>query len=390
MRPYELRLSVPQNIPSYRSKALFYWSPDQPGTIIATLNKKKVGPKLGIVGPVPRPNIDFVRLATAVFAADRSTPRAGGGSNWSRRDFELTIPVFDPDAWTAVAPRLVPLLQFLTGDHWSLRFMRGRSGPESVAKPLTDIERVVLLSGGADSACGALFSRNELGDTSQVFVSHVGATALSPFQQKAAHAVEALLPGGEIHHRQYGIRRRSKQVNGLTYDNEYSSRSRSLLFLSLGLAEASIYNVELWVPENGFASLNPPLGPERRGSLSTRTTQPAFLAALPPILADAGVHSALRNPCERMTKAEMFSCVTELVGRHNASDFLSATHSCAHTGQRAFGIPVSTQCGVCFGCTVRRSAFEASGLTDKTKYLQATTTQLEAVRRQQERRTRHS
>ncbi len=371
-RPYELRLTVPQTVPTGRSKDLFYWSTGHPGTVVATMNHKPVGPKLGQIGPVPRPNIDFVRLATAVFAADRSTPRARGGSNWSRRDLELTVPVFDPDAWRAIEPRLSPLLQFLTGDRWALRFVAGRSATETVRKPLTDIERVVLVSGGADSACGALFSRAELGDASQVFVSHLGALNLAPYQNGVVEAVRSLLPGGALHHRQINISRRKQQVDGVSYGQETSSRSRSLLFLSLGLAEAALHNVELWVPENGFASLNPPLGPERRGSLSTRTTQPAFLAELPAVLVDAGVHSDLRNPCERMTKGEMFTKAAQLVGDDEAAEMLSSTHSCAHTGHRPVGVPMRTQCGVCFGCTVRRAAFAASGLEDSTEYLTAT------------------
>jgi hypothetical protein len=375
---YELRLTVPQTVPAGRSKEIFYWSTAHLGTVVATMNHKPVGPKLGQIGPVPRPNIDFVRLATAVFAADRSTPRARGGSNWSRRDFELTVPVFDPDAWNAIEPRLSPLLQFLTGDRWALRFVPGRSAAETVKKPLTDIERVVLVSGGADSACGALFSRAELGDANQVFVSHLGATNLAPSQNGVVEAVGTLLPGGEIHHRQINIGRRRQQIDGASYGNETSSRSRSLLFLSLGLAEAAIHGVELWVPENGFASLNPPLGPERRGSLSTRTTQPAFLAELPKVLADAGVHSDLRNPCERMTKGEMFTKAAQLVGDDEAAGLLSGTHSCAHTGHRPVGVPMRTQCGVCFGCTVRRAAFAASDLDDTTEYLSATTPTISA------------
>ncbi len=36
---------------------------------------------------------------------------------------------------------------------------------------------------------------------------------------------------------------------------------------------------------------------------------------------------------------------------------------------RAFGIPLSTQCGVCFGCVVRRSAFKSAGIPDATAYI---------------------
>lgn len=365
MPTYALRLTVPQSVPSGRSRELFYWSAEHQGTIQAPF-----GPRLGRLGPVPEPNIDLVRLAIAVFAADRSTPRKSGRSNWSRREFSLTVPVFDPAAWQAITPRLVPLLEFLTGDRWNLDFVLGRSPKEAVSAAKDGIERVVLVSGGADSACGALFSRAELGvEAGQAFVSHLGARNLAGFQRDVVSGVETLMPGAEIDYVQSCINRRRLQIDGARYRNESSSRSRSLLFLSLGLAVASIHGVELWVPENGFASLNPPLGPERRGSLSTRTTHPLLLSELPSVLEDAGVHAHLRNPCERSTKGEMFHQAAELVGSRQASAFLSATHSCAHTGQRAYGISSTAQCGVCFGCLVRRAAFLASGLSDESSYL---------------------
>ena len=75
-----------------------------------------------------------------------------------------------------------------------------------------------------------------------------------------------------------------------------------------------------------------------------------------------------------MTKGEMFSRVAEFVGRDAASDLLSATHSCGHTGQRNFKISPLQHCGVCFGCLLRRASFLASGLTDQTSYLSARTT----------------
>lgn len=371
MPAFELRLKVPNSVPAGRSREIFYWSASHSGSIAAPF-----GPRLGRLGPVPTPNVDLVRLAVAVLAADRSTVRKVGRANWSRRDFSLKVPVSDPGAWSAITDELVPLLAFLTGDTWQLEFVLGRPPKEKVAEPDVDIARVVLLSGGADSACGALFSRHEVPDANQVFVSHLGATMMAPFQRRVAAAVADLIPGGELHHKQLGVRRRRRQIDGVAYRSESSSRSRSLLFLSLGLAVAAIHGVELLVPENGFASLNPPLGPERRGSLSTRTTQPYFLATLPAVLAKAGVHATLRNPCERMTKAEMFTQAASLVGNARASTFLSDTHSCAHTGHRAYGIPISTQCGVCFGCLVRRAAFRASGLTDTTDYLAPTTPDL--------------
>ena len=125
----------------------------------------------------------------------------------------------------------------------------------------------------------------------------------------------------------------------------------------------------LWIPENGFASLNPPLDPNRRGSLSTRTTHPAFLQGLESALAAVGAHASIENPFTALTKGEMFRKAAELVGADKAAAFLSATHSCGQTGQRAFRLPVTRQCGVCFGCVVRRASFEAAGLKDETEYI---------------------
>ena len=70
----------------------------------------------------------------------------------------------------------------------------------------------------------------------------------------------------------------------------------------------------------------------------------------------------------RMTKGEMFRAAADQFGDAKLRSFLSATHSCGLTGQRAFGIPTTTQCGVCFGCVVRRAFFAAAGLVDTTTY----------------------
>jgi hypothetical protein len=67
----------------------------------------------------------------------------------------------------------------------------------------------------------------------------------------------------------------------------------------------------------------------------------------------------------------MFTQAADLVGADAAAQLLSATNSCAHTGQRSFKVSTSTPCGVCFGCVVRRASFAASGLEDRTAYVAA-------------------
>jgi hypothetical protein len=322
------------------------------------------------MGPIPQKNAEFVHLAAAVFAADRSVPRAGGGSEWNSRRIQVVVPVRDVAAWNAIADEMAELVGFLTGDTWTIKFYRAASRREKVEPHPTPVARVLLLSGGADSAVGALVSRSRLQlDETHALLSHVGLTTLSPVQRRVASSAERLLPGPCQRHVQVRFGRHAKRVDGGHYADEPSSRSRSLLFLSLGLAEASIDAAPLWIAENGFASLNPPLGPERRGSLSTRTTHPAFLRGLSELLVRVGAHADIENPFASLTKGEMFALAAQLVGSDEASDYLSATHSCGLSGQRAFGLPTNSQCGVCFGCTVRRAAFHAAGLKDQTDYI---------------------
>ncbi len=355
---------VPDPIPEDLAKSTFYWSSGTRNSFVSTY-----GPHLVGLGPVAPPNIDFVRIAAAVFAADRSTPRMGGGSNWNSREISLTVPVRGPDRWHSVSEDLASLLGLLTGDTWKLEFVRSCGTKEPVAKFKPGAERVVLLSGGADSAIGALRSRQTVGPGSHILVSHVGATNFAPIQRDVASAVKHLVTGPPQKHLQISFRRKACQINGAHFPNEPSSRSRSLLFLAFGLAVASREEIPLWIPENGFASLNPPLGPERRGSLSTRTIHPAFLEGLTAFLEAVDAQSTIVNPFTGQTKGEMFAEVAKQFGSDEAQRFLSLTHSCGLTGQRAFGISLRTQCGVCFSCVVRKASFRAAGIEDTSSYI---------------------
>lgn len=375
MAEFRLRLAPPARRSSPQVARSFYWtSAPSTSTIVATsaTPRKHFGPSLGLFGPVNDRNIDLVRVATAVFAADRSILRSGAGSNWNRRRIKLTVPVLDADVWKSHAGELKSVVDFLTGDDWTFRFVYESAPSENVAIPLATPKRVVLLSGGADSAAGALVSRSELSaDESHLLVSHFSSTQLPPMQRDVATAAAGLVPGPSQDHLQFHCSRLSKRLDGRRYPSEQSARSRSLLFLALGLAVASVYTVPLWIPENGFASLNPPLGRNRLGSLSTRTTHPAFLEALQTLMTGVGGHANIVNPFQWATKGEMFSKVAGIVGQAEASSFLSSTLSCSHTDQRILRQDFGVGCGVCFGCVVRRASFAASGLRDHSRYVNA-------------------
>jgi 7-cyano-7-deazaguanine synthase in queuosine biosynthesis len=337
-----------------------------------------LGPNLAELGNVPAASADFVHVALAVWAADRSTSRTGGGSSWNRREIEVRIPVSVPDAWATVADELSTSVGFLTGDSWSFDFYPALLLPEAAPSDLstTEFERIVLLSGGADSACGALTSRLQSPDMRQLLLSHYSVGYLASVQKAVAEEIDKVVFAFAPSHVQVHLSRRATGPAETKYGTEPSSRSRSLLFLALGLAAGASHKAPLWMPENGFASLNPPLGPERRGSLSTRTTHPWFQWRLAAILSQVGAWNELANPYRRLTKGEVFAGLAQTVKETGAEEplavtqrYLALTNSCAHTDQRFIGYKNTVACGVCFGCTIRRAAFKAGGLEDLAPYV---------------------
>lgn len=366
---FEFRLSVlpPSDPLTNDANSTFFWH----GKIRTPYFHANVGPSLGEYGPVKNRNIDLVRIAAAVLAADRSASRSGRLSSWNQRDISLTVDVLAVKPWNAVKDDLEQLLGFLTGDSWALTFRREQGAPEQIGRVGIDARRVVLLSGGADSASGALLSAIDLAARGerQILVSHWSSTNLQRLQKKLAAQIEQLAPGSTSDHVKVHLARGRTSPSGKSYGREDSTRARSLLFIALGLAIASVNELPLWLPENGYASINPPLSKSRRGSLSTKTTHPKFIADLVAILEKVGAHSEVVNPYTEATKGEMFASVSAAIGADKAEEYLSMTSSCSHTGARTYGISPDVACGVCFGCILRRASFVASGLKDGTRYL---------------------
>lgn len=87
---------------------------------------------------------------------------------------------------------------------------------------------------------------------------------------------------------------------------EITMRSRSVLFVALGIVIAAHLGdrTPLLIPENGTIALNVPLTPSRRGSCSTRTAHPHYLALLQDWLDGIGLAHPLQNPLLDKTKGE--------------------------------------------------------------------------------------
>jgi hypothetical protein len=67
--------------------------------------------------------------------------------------------------------------------------------------------------------------------------------------------------------------------------------------------------------------------------------------------------------------------------RSVGGDARGATHSCSHSRLAGeYGKALITQCGTCFGCLLRRAAFNSSGFEDRTPYLDTTLTRSDLAR----------
>ena len=151
------------------------------------------------------------------------------------------------------------------------------------------------------------------------------------------------------------------------WQKDDSQRARSLAFLAFGVLAATALRkyhdgeeVTLFVCENGFIAINPPLTGTRLGSLSTRTAHPEFLNRVREVLDAAGLKVRIVNPYEHQTKGEMLTaCADQILLRNLAVQSVSCGR------YRVFGYK---HCGRCVPCQVRRAAFLAWGTPDTTYY----------------------
>ncbi len=291
----------------------------------------------------------FLVAALGVWAADKLLPRRVAPDAWTRK-ITLNLPI--SPAWLPLGPGLSLLLNFLTGDDWTLKLREasldlGLKGewPHPWAP-----DGVMLFSGGLDSLIGAL-DRLEAGER-LLLVSHYDFGQLAAIQQSLAAALLGHYGPGRVHH--LGLRVQFPQAP------EPSTRSRSLLYLALGLAAAAGFGAAtpLVIPENGWISLNPPLTINRLGSCSTRTTHPFFLEQLTGLWQEAGLANPLVNPYQRLTKGEM---VRGCRNRELLKHLFGMSLSCARPVVSRWQGGGACACGYCYPCLMRRAALHALG-----------------------------
>lgn len=297
---------------------------------------------------------DLLSIALGVVAADHGCLRRTSPDGWTR-EIELCIAVSDLKFWSGQAHALESALCFLTGDVWQVSFTEGGISPKPPkrAKP-RDETTACLLSGGLDSLVGAidLSAEGEL----PLLVSQVS------HGDKEHQIYFARQICGDGHHLQLN------HVVQTPGESEPSQRARSFIFLAYGVlaatslkSYASTEKAALIVPENGFISLNVPLTPLRLGSLSTRTTHPAFIARFQALLDAAGLRVTLSNPYQLKTKGQMLA---ECRNQKLLEKLAGATTSCGRYARN------NMHCGRCVPCLIRRAAFHRwnAGVTTDYKF----------------------
>jgi hypothetical protein len=310
---------------------------------------------------LPSPLIDLLRIAVAVYVADRTIRRRQRNQvrQWSRK-ITLTVGVLEPMFWETdeIRDSLVDCLEFLTDDSWDISFeqddRRQRRDIQRNLFPPRPDSRLCLYSAGLDSAAG-------LG------------TQLLRFPERPTIPVTVWHQGGQKHNveRQIGLLRKhfNTELTPLIFKThllwgsrerwreEPTQRSRAFLFMSAGAAAAYMSGgSEVEVYESGVGAINLPLLSGMTGSRTTRSTHPEFLRRMSGLVSTvANKNISFTLPCWENTKGQMVRNLAD-AGLHKLA---KCTVSCVSYPLRD---KKSKQCGICPACIFRRQAMLSAGI----------------------------
>lgn len=320
---------------------------------------------------VPQPSetaLDFLLVAATVYALDKLIPRTDSNDGW-QRSFEVEVPVRNATRWTASSAVANRCLSFLSGDSWKLSFgershpiirrKRRKRRSRTLVRPASG-SKACLFSGGLDSLIGAIDCLEVTNGQPLCLVGHhdpnIG--GVQKDQEQILEVLQRLYPN-RCRPILVGVGHSGKSA-------EITMRSRSVLFVALGIVVAAHLGdrTPLLIPENGTIALNVPLTPSRRGSCSTRTAHPHYLALLQEWLDGIGLTHPILNPLIEKTKGEAASqCLNQAALKETA--LLSS--SCAKRGHTSSWVRrAAGSCGRCMPCIYRRAALHSIGMDSET------------------------
>ena len=292
---------------------------------------------------------DFITIAMSICAADLACLRKKSADGWTR-EIEIFITVCDKGNWIPHLEKLQNAFRYLTGDFWQINLNDGGDIPLKPEKiTISSADCISLLSGGMDSLIGAIDLATE--GKSPCFVSQI---AKGDSKKQSAFSTAF---NKKVRHYQWGHRIKVPHIT------ERSTRGRSLIFIAYGVLAATTIEkeeyVDLYIPENGFISLNIALNEGRFGSLSTKTTHPVFLNAIQDIFESSKMGIVIKRPYQGFTKGEM---IINCKNKKALIENIGNTTSCGR-----FGYYNYKHCGRCVPCLVRRASFLKANIKDTTE-----------------------
>lgn len=314
--------------------------------------------------------LDMMIIAAHVFAADTRISRKTESQDSWTRELRLIVPVSNPTLWASVASTLKTMLNFLTGDIWTIDF-RARpqalnsivgTKPENISQ--TKYNKLQLFSGGLDSLIRTIDNLNS--GESPLLISHAGDGVASDAQKECFEFLKSKYSQNIFDRLRLWMNIPSNTFQEVGVEN--TTRGRSFLFFSLGVFTGTGMTnpFVLEAPENGLIALNVPLDILRLGSLSTHTTHPFYIASWNKLLDELNISGRIINPYWKMTKGEMVQNCPNLTVLQN---LLPHSMSCSSPAKARWQGHSLQHCGYCLPCLIRRaSLYQRDGITDTTTY----------------------
>lgn len=290
---------------------------------------------------------DVFVVAAAIEYGDRIVKRPPLG--WARR-ISLRIPVHNPSRWSAapVADALHDAIEFLTGDYWTIEFVKRKERAPSLSQSLLPLpvptEAVIAFSDGMDSRAVAGLIGAALGE--KMVLVRLGSYANDRPRTPGKHESFTAVP----------YRVRSDMPH-----RETSARSRGFKFATVsGIAAYLTEAAEIVVPESGQGALGPALVTVGHAYPDYRN-HPAFMRRMERFL-KALLHKDVRYIIPRIwhTKGETLRAFSDMDGSEN----WKPTRSCWRNNQWSSVNKRRRQCGACAACTLRRMSVHAAGLSE--------------------------
>lgn len=312
--------------------------------------------------PVPSLFNDLLEVATYVYSADQVIRRGADdvdtfGDGW-RRDLHFVVPVRNPDFWNSapVQEVLCATLGFLSDDQYQFDFIKLDQdhpfqeylGFDDTQQMYRKPEQVVMFSGGLDSLAGAI---DEVVNQKRrvLLVTHKSTNKLNKCHQTLENLLAEKANGNAPPRITVRVHK-SKEMN-----HEYTQRSRSFLYVSIGATIAKMLGLNsVRFYENGVISLNLPVCAQVVGGRATRTTHPRVMKGFQDIISlVAGESFTVENPYIWKTKADVVKVITDA----GCEDLIRHSMTCTHTWEMT---NQHTHCGGCSQCIDRRFAVLAA------------------------------